>query len=279
MRWLAVGLLSWMFSNIMSSHAQADILDNTLQTVSEGLDLFIPGDFDMRDVRVRVGVGVGLSPDFVGSDNYDARIIPVVDLAYKDRFRLFGTQATLKLFEYKALRGGLLLRYRSGRGEKDSSDLVGLGSVGGGFEAGSYLETRFNKTLIRARFSQDISGEHDGFTVFLTGDQGLYLSEDKKFAVGAGVRATWTSQDYNQAFFGISNVQSQNSGLSLYDIGSGFRDVTVRSLVRYDVSKTWRLSGLLQLGRLVGDVKDSPLVQERGSATQWLGGVGLSYKF
>ena len=96
---LKFGLLGCVFYGFISSPVHADIWDNTLETISEGLDLLIPGDFDMRDVRVRIGLGVGLAPNYVGSDNYEFRAVPVIDIAYKDRFRLFGTQATLKLFE------------------------------------------------------------------------------------------------------------------------------------------------------------------------------------
>ncbi|MGD8326993.1 MAG: MipA/OmpV family protein, partial [Sphingomonadales bacterium] len=72
---------------------------------------------------------------------------------------------------------------------------------------------------------------------------------------------------------------SANTGLAIYTPGGGFRDVTLRGVARYDLSEHWRISGILQLSRLVGDAQDSPLVQERGSADQALVGAALFYKF
>lgn len=264
----------------LSMPAQADdFLGDAVDVINQGLDVIIPGDFNMRDIRARVGLGVGVAPDFVGSSDYGFRALPVLDIAYKDKFRLFGTQATLRLFSYEWLHLGTLIRYRAGRGEGDSDALQGLGRVGGGFEAGGYVEARFKRTVIRTRFSQDISGEQDGLTIFMTADQGLYRSPDGKFAAAAGARLTWTSKKFTQAFYGISETQSQNSGLDVFEAGSSFRDVTLRSVARYDFTDHWRLSGILQLSRLVGDAKSSPLVQERGDPNQILTGVAVFYEF
>lgn len=257
----------------------SDVFDNAMDVVNQGLDIIIPGDFDVRDVRVRVGLGGGVGPEFVGAKSYDFRLIPVLDIAYKDKFRLFGTQATLQLYSYDWFHMGALIRYRAGRGEGDSKALEGLGRVGGGFEAGGYLEARFKKTVLRTRFSQDISGEQDGLTIFMTADQGVYRSPNGKFAAAVGGRLTWTSKKFTQAFYGITEEQSANTGLAIYTPGGGFRDVTLRGVARYDLSEHWRISGILQLSRLVGDAQDSPLVQERGSADQALVGAALFYKF
>jgi outer membrane scaffolding protein for murein synthesis (MipA/OmpV family) len=257
----------------------ADIFDDAIDIVNQGLDVIIPGDFNMRDIRARAGLGIGLAPEFVGADDYSFRALPMLDITYKDKFRLFGTQATLRLYSYEWLHLGALVRYRAGRGEGDSPDLQGLGKIGGGFEAGGYVEARFKRTVLRTRFSQDISGEQDGLTIFMTADQGVYRSPDGKFAAALGTRLTWTSKKFTQAFYGINEEQSLNSGLDVFEAGSSFRDATIRGFARYDLSDHWRLSGLIQLSRLMGDAKDSPLVQERGDANQVVTGVALFYEF
>jgi len=273
---LSSGLL---FLSVPAPALADGIFDDAVNVINQGLDVIIPGDFNMRDIRARAGLGIGLAPDFVGADDYSFRALPLLDIAYKDKFRLFGTQATLRLYSYEWLHMGALVRYRAGRGEGDSPALQGLGRVGGGFEAGGYIEARFKKTVLRTRFSQDISGAQDGLTIFMTADQGLYRSSDGKFAAAAGTRLTWTSKKFAQAFYGINEEQSQNSGLDVFEAGGSFRDATIRGFARYDLTDHWRLSGILQLSRLVGDAKRSPLVQERGDPNQILTGVALLYEF
>lgn len=265
---------------MMSVHAKADdILDDTVNIINNSLDIILPGDFDMRDVNVQLGLGVGTAPEYTGSDHYSLRYVPLISVSYKDKFRFFGTEGLLTLYGTKNFRTGLLIRYRGGRGENDHPSLNGLGDVGGGFEGGAYVEGRVKKSVFRLRLAQDLSGEHDGLMLTMTADQGVYQSSDGKWVAGVGLRATWVSKDYAQTYFGVTPEQSLASGLNIYSPSSGIRDVVARGIIRYDMSKHWRISTLVQFGRLLGDIADSPLVEERGSAMQALGGVGVFYRF
>ena len=45
------------------------------------------------------------------------------------------------------------------------------------------------------------------------------------------------------------------------------------------LDRNWLLSAGVRASVLTGDPGDSPIVDERGDSTQWVGGVGIGYAF
>jgi outer membrane scaffolding protein for murein synthesis (MipA/OmpV family) len=45
------------------------------------------------------------------------------------------------------------------------------------------------------------------------------------------------------------------------------------------VTRSWGVVGIARVGRLVGDAADSPVVDAAGDATQFFGGLAISYAF
>jgi outer membrane protein len=65
--------------------------------------------------------------------------------------------------------------------------------------------------------------------------------------------------------------------LPAYKAGSGVNEVYVNLGTAIYLSKAWMLGAGLRYGRIVGDAADSPLVDQRGSENQVIGGIGLAY--
>ncbi|RME66165.1 MAG: MipA/OmpV family protein [Alphaproteobacteria bacterium] len=110
-------------------------------------------------------------------------------------------------------------------------------------------------------------------------EHGLWRNADGRIAVLGGIAATWASGNYMRRYFGVSESQAQASGLPAFRAKAGVRDVSARIVGRYRLHAHWTLLGVMRYGRLVGDAHDSPLVRQRGSANQFLSGVGLTYAF
>ena len=80
-------------------------------------------------------------------------------------------------------------------------------------------------------------------------------------------------------YFGIDGRQSRLSGMREFDADAGLRDAGIRVVSRFKIHGRWL--GLLALSytHMLGDAEDSPLVEERGDANQYLANVGLLYQF
>ncbi len=68
-------------------------------------------------------------------------------------------------------------------------------------------------------------------------------------------------------------------GLAAFDGGSGFKDVGLQIEASYAVSDNWALNGQAGYQRLLTDAADSPLVDQEGSADQFLALIGVTYRF
>lgn len=88
-----------------------------------------------------------------------------------------------------------------------------------------------------------------------------------------GVR--WDSKDQNKYYFGVSQRESQRSGLAAYDPQDSFTPYAELAL-RYHVTPAWTTFASARYEALPDEVKNSPMVDKDGVG---LVSAGFSYKF
>ena len=236
---------------------------------------------------LRLGVGPALLPEYAGDDRY--KIHPAFALSFRYRdiveidnneikltalSRLFGTATDVGGGK---IRFGPLLSVDFGRKESNSRDLTGLGNVGTSIEVGAFVGYAYGPLRTRLRVRQDIANGHSGLLV--KGDASLAIYRDDKLAVGSNLSTTWASAKYMNANFGISAAQSTASGLAAYTPGSGMRDISLGVGGSYLISPRFSVIANIGYSRLLDAAKDSPLVQQRGSADQFSLSSYLVYAF
>jgi len=284
MRLLASVLL--LCSVGMTANAQGsgvlDRLSDALETVQDGLDL-ISENINMKDVRVRIGVGNGYVPDYFGSNNYRNRFLPIIDVRYKDKFHLNNGRLTVPLYRSGKFETGPLVSLLLGRDEDRNAALGGFGDINTTIQVGAYARYRAKTSLLEAEFRQAL-GAGQGSTVRLTVAQGFYRYKDLSLVFAA--RARWLSDKGTQTNFGITETQAANStfGLPEFNANSGVSDINANIISAYQVNENVRLLGLVSYGRLLGDAANSPLASGTngsgaGSSNQFIGGVAVSYQF
>ncbi len=269
--WLGVALL---LSGAVS--ARADVFDSAVSVISQGFDYIWPDDVDLEDFSLRLGVGMGVAPDYEGSDNYRFRVLPLIDLRYKDIVALQGTRLRLNLLRESIVSAGPLVAYEFGRDEDRNSALEGLGDVDGTFEVGAFIEARNKDFLVHIDFRQALKSGH-GRILKIEAGRGLY--EEGAFTLALGGQLNWKSRKYAQTYFGVTDTQSTASGLPVFSPDNGFFAAGVNLLSRYKINDHWMLHGITGYSRILGDAADSPLVKMRGSANQFLAGIGVLYHF
>src|SRR3546814_11560564 len=78
----------------------------------------------------------------------------------------------------------------------------------------------------------------------------------------------WSSDVCSSDLFSISNAGAAASGLSVYDAGSGVRDVTLMVSGRFAVTQRIGVGAMAGVSRLLGDAADSPVEIGRASCRE-----------
>lgn len=259
--------------------SDAGILGTAFNTIQNGLDLLIPESISSEDFTVRLGAGFGSTPDYIGSNDHRLRVLPIIDIRYKERLRLAYNQLSYSAVIAGNWQLGPFLKFRSGRRERRNPILAGLGDVRGSIMAGFFARYRTDRMLAAVEYRHSVNNAQ-GQSVRATFGHGLY--QNGQFAVAGILSGKWLSREGVQTNFGVTEQQAARSeaGLPAFDASGGLNEVSATILARYKLRGKYRLYALIGYGRLVGDAANSPLVGEGGGAAdQTRLGIGFTTDF
>jgi len=253
----------------------------------------LPDPNDQSDTFTIAG-GVAYIPDYEGSDDY--RIIPAAAVRGRVSGISFYTRATYLYVDFvprgdSALEfdAGPIIGVRFNRTGKIKDDFVNAlperdaAVEVGGFAGITYhgLTNPYDALTFHLDVVKDVAGAHESTLVTPTVEFATPVS--RYTYVGASLSAEWAGGDYANYYYSISPADSLASGLPIYDADGGFKSWRLSLLVNQsltgDLTRGLSLFATGSYSHLSGDFRDSPIVDERGSAGQWLGAVGLAYTF
>lgn len=249
-------------------------------------------DFDL----ITVGIGAALTPSYDGSDDYKVNVLPLV-------------QGSVAGIGISPRPGGLALdliddggrdgpsfslgptgRIRSNRSGRIKDEVVELLperdtaielGVAGGVSFPKVLH-QFDSLSLSSDVKWDVAGAHGGMTV----SPGIsYLTPLSRGSVAIlSLGTEYVDEDFADYYYSVSPAEAAISGLDEFDADAGFRSASVNLLLGYDLNGNildggFSIFGIAGYSRLLGDAADTPLTSERGSADQFLGGLGLGYSF
>ncbi|MEM9495315.1 MAG: MipA/OmpV family protein [Pseudomonadota bacterium] len=238
---------------------------------------------------ITIGAGVFASPTYLGDDELQISVFPNIRVEYDDRFILGIDGAEFAVINTDNFRLGPVFRYDFGRDENgsnplavtndDNTDLVGLGDIDGTPEFGGFLEYKFNSITTRIEARQGIDG-HEG----LVGEASvkynhMFSLAGKSAFLLVGPSVTYGDDDYNSTYFDVSVAQALASGLSVYDADGGINSAGLEAALYRPLTDKVSVVLFADYDRLLGDIADSPLVEERGAEDQFTGGIFLNYRF
>ncbi len=235
-----------------------------------------------------IGVVVTNRPEFAGAADRSTGLRPAGFLRW-GRFTL-ASSGGFSTARRDAVDGGLGarlgggndtvrwsvgLRRESGRGETESVDLLGMGSIPSTIQG--RVSARWNPSpqwQVRGVLAFDVLGKVPGseadFTLTHTWPLGPQTSLSTTAGVGLG------SRSFNRVWHGVTPEQSARSGKPVYEPGAGVRGVRLGTTWRMALGPQW--AGFVGVGysRMVGLAADSPLSDEDGGATA---SAGLVWRF
>ncbi len=233
---------------------------------------------DSSGDRTRVALGPQLVPAYPGADALVVR--PLIDFSRADAGEDFVFEAPDESFGFSLLNtGGFSFgpsaNFEGERSSEDVGDL--LPKVGSSFEIGGFAQYQATQNFrLRAEARQAVSG-HDGFIAILGADFVARDGDRRVFSIGP--RATLTDSNYQSAYFGVAPGDAAASGLPAYDADGGLQALGVTAGLIQQFTPRWGIYSYAKYDRLMGDAKDSPVVERFGSKDQISGGVAVSYTF
>jgi outer membrane scaffolding protein for murein synthesis (MipA/OmpV family) len=226
-----------------------------------------------------LGLAASVQPVYSGASRYRASEGPVINIRYRDRvFFSTGEGLGADFLQGKHYRVSLSVGVDLGRREEwDISQLRGLGDIPRApfFKlSSSYVISRRLPIILRADIRK-IAGGSAG----LVGDVEVYTplpGSSRKLVMFAGPSVTVADRKHVQTGYGISALQSLDSGYPVYNTHGGLESAGFGfSATRFF---TTHLLGNADLSasRLLGSAGNSPLVQRR---TQGSFDLSVAYRW
>ena len=244
---------------------------------------------------VTLGAGAALIPDYEGSDDY--RVIPAAAIRGQFHRISFSTRGLYLYvdvipdgkkfgFDFGPIAGARLNRVRHIKDDvvdllPDRKTAIELGGFAGVSFHG--LTNPYDTLALHVDVVHDVANAHKSTTITPNVEFSTPLSRTTYAALSVG--AEFVGNKYADYYFSITPADSVLTGgvLPAFDAGGGIKDWRVGLLLNQsitgDLRRGFSIFGAARYTRLVSDFKRSPIVSDRGSASQWLAAAGLAYTF
>ncbi|WP_457579680.1 MipA/OmpV family protein [Ensifer canadensis] len=205
-----------------------------------------------------VGAGGIIQPEFEGADRYSVTPVPFVSVTYGDWVEINPEGLSATIAEVNALSVDVLVGYELGRSEDDDERLRGLDDIDFGVTAGARLRYEIEPLSLFAAVRKTVNGS-EGLIGQIGAEMTMPLSE--KLIVGLSASATVADDNYMDAYFSVTPKQSSASGLDAYDAEAGLKSAELSVSATYLLDNNWFVRGEAELGVLLSDAADSPIVE------------------
>ncbi len=230
------------------------------------------------DFKTSLGLGVGMVPDYEGSDDYEAVVIPFAKVLWESgRYVLLdGNSLRINILSDE-WQFGPILQYRRERDNVDNDRVDNMDDIDAAVEAGAFLAYKSGPWLLGIDAVTDVSNEHDGYLITL---RGAYTAKLSQYAsLTPFISTTYADDDYMETYFQVDADNVGSSGLEYYDAEACFKDVRMGLTADYDITDQAiiRITGVYT--KLLDDAKDSPIVDDEGDDNQMYLGLLCIFHF
>ncbi|TRD11851.1 MipA/OmpV family protein [Erythrobacter insulae] len=259
----------------------------------------IMADSVFDDTWITVGMGAGLVPSYSGSDDYVFFPLPLI----VGRVGGIGITPNGPGFNLNVLSQppgdapsqtsisfGPTFRFRNDRAGQIEDPVVELAGdletaievgVQGGVSFPGVLN-RFDQLTLSTAVRWDILGAHDG--MLIEPGIGYFSPLGRGAAVQIIGSASFVDDSFADYYYTVTPAQSAATGLPEYTADGGLNSIGATAIATIDLDGNVLNGGLnvFMVGgysRLMGDAANTPFTNQRGSADQFIGGIGLGYTF
>ena len=244
-----------------------------------------------RSDTFTAGLGAAWVPDYEGSDDYE--MIPAAFIRGRVSGFSFFTRATWLYVD--VIRGngdmdfnlGPIVGLRNNRsGDVKDSAVDKLPELDSAIEVGGFagvtwhgLTNPYDSLSLRVDVLTDVGGAHKSTLITPTIDFGTPLS--RTLYVGASASLEWAGNGYANYYYSITPAEGVVAGLPAFDADGGLKHwrlgLIANQSITGDLTGGFSIFGAGGYTHLLGDFADSPVVDDRGSSSQWFGALGVAY--
>jgi MipA family protein len=232
------------------------------------------------DWYVKLGGAGFVAPKYEGDNSYMLQGTPMISIGKgveSTRFTSRNDNPSFAFLENGMYRAGIVGKLVMPRDRDTSSDLKGMDPVRFGVEAGGFAEIYPTDWMrIRAELRRGIRS-HDGIVADVSADAFTDITDTIRLS--AGPRASFATEGYMDAYYGVDAKESAKSGLKKYHADGGITSAGLGAAINWKATENVDTSIFAEYSRLLGDAADSSLVRERGSKNQFLVGLSATYRF
>lgn len=226
-------------------------------------------DNSARQTTFVVGAGIGGTAEYAGGDRF--RAVPIIFADYQNANGFFASVTRGLGFATKLDRLDLsaALAYDGGRYDEKrtfgsgSDDLKGMGKIKGAAIAKLRADYDFGIVKLALEANLALSDRDRGNSVQLAASVPLLRAATNQVK---GVLSTqYRDDDGMQTWYGVTPVQSRQSGYRIFQPDGGFDIVSLSLNWNHILDKSWSINTTAGVSRLLGDAGDSPLTRRRNS--------------
>lgn len=268
----------------------------TAQGAPAGMPPFKPV-FD--ETWATVGIGAGLVPSYSGSDDYILFPLPLIvgrvgGIGISPNGPGFNldllSQAPSAAPPETTFSFGPSFRFRNDRANQIEDPVVELAreldvavevGVNGGVSIPGILSSS-DRLGFSTQVRWDILGAHDGMLI----EPGInyFTPLGRGVAVQMAVNASFVDDDFADYYYTVTPADAAATGLPQFTADGGLNSLGGLAILTVDLDNNllnggFNIYGVAGYSRLVGDAADTPFTAERGSASQFIGGIGVGYTF
>jgi outer membrane protein len=244
-----------------------------------------------KNWNISVGAGTIYTPSFIGSKDYQLLVVPNISITYQDTL-FFSPQNGLgyNVVNTKHWQISPIINYDMAREENQNNPLVisgntnnssalqGLGDVPGTLQIGGLVKYTWQKVWSsNLEILQGVNGTEGLTANFGVNYSNILVGFGPPIIYSIGPIVQWANAKYNNAYWGINQTQSTNSGLPLYHLGNDLVGYGFQAFALMPLSRNLSSSIFANYTRLSNSLANAPLVSDRGSANQFTVGLMLSY--
>ena len=205
----------------------------------------------------QVGAGVVYGTGVTDRTESDYRAVPWASVNYRDVVYANGLDGIgWNAVKTDSFRAGLQLRPRYAADDIEGSSLE---RPGFGADAAIYAYQRLpGNVVIGGRVSQDVTGDEAGLEYLASVDH-QRVTPVGLLRASAYVRGG--NDERIQRYYGVTPEQAPGSGFSPYTFEGGLSGAGATVLLAVPVGERFGLGGFVNYEQRLGDLKDSPLIE------------------
>lgn len=246
-----------------------------------------------------IGVGAGLVPSYSGSDDYVVFPLPlIVGRVGGIGISPNGPGFNLDLLSQPPSLGpartsvsfGPSFRFRNDRANQIEDEVVELATeldvaievgVNGGVSFPRVFSQR-DRLALTTQVRWDILDAHNGMLV----EPGVtyFTPLGRGAALQLAANASFVDDSFADYYYTVTPADAAATGLAQFTADGGLNSVGGLGILTFDLDGNllnggFNIYAVAGYTRLVGDAADTPFTAERGSANQFIGGLGIGYTF